>query len=127
MRYDTKHHRKLAKRGKRVGPDQPELAFHLVYIWEAYHALHNRRPQGLGIHPIPYTEINAFMDIYGIIKTNARRDMVDMIVKLDMVSVTFAEEKGRKQDEDQKRNDSLSEKSQKDQGKKRWAPRKKKQ
>ncbi len=64
------------------------------------------------------------MNIYGI-KPEVRRDLVSMVVKLDNVSIAFADEKGRKQDEDKKRNNMLSETKQKEQGKKRWTPRKK--
>ncbi|WP_430515410.1 phage tail assembly chaperone [Aureimonas ureilytica] len=46
--------------------DRPELADHLVYIWNAFQIVSTDRPSGMGLAPIPFSAIDRFARRYAI-------------------------------------------------------------
>lgn len=46
--------------------ERPELADHLVYVWNAFQIVSTDRPSGMGLAPIPFSAIDRFAMRYGI-------------------------------------------------------------
>lgn len=64
--------------------EQPELPYHLEWIWSAYVDLGQARTSsGFGVNPLAVSEIVAWLDLQGLTDTQARQEAYQLIRRLD--------------------------------------------
>lgn len=70
----------------------PSVEPHLVWYVEAFRSLANSRPVGMGLGPIPLSEIEAYVRLFGLVDDDLER-FVHLIHALDAVYLKWANRK----------------------------------
>ena len=64
--------------------EKPLIGAHLIFVWDAFWALHGDRALGMGgIGAIPFTAIDAYGHRYGVVSTDSFDRFQRMIKALD--------------------------------------------
>ena len=76
-----------------------ELPAGMRQCWNWFLRLNRKRPAGMGISEIPYTEMKSFFDLHGIEPESYEIELIEIFDRIAMKSFTDAQEKEQRQQE----------------------------
>ena len=94
------HLESVAKQTKRLPPelqDLVELPDCMRECWNWFLRLNRKRPVGMGISEIPYTEMKSFFDLHGIEPESHEIEMIEVFDRIAVKSFTESQEKEQRQ------------------------------
>lgn len=74
--------------------DLIELPWDLRQYWEWFLRLHNKRPSGMGVESIPYSEMLSFFQMLGVQPTEEEIELLDL---LDATAVKYMNKQQKKE------------------------------
>lgn len=74
--------------------EQPVVQIEDLFYWQAFIMLSACRPTGFSVGAIPFGDLLAYCDTFGIHSLAEKEDFIKIIQGLDYVFLTFADNKG---------------------------------
>lgn len=62
-------------------------------VWNAFNELHRIRPVGFGVSAIPYSDIEAWLNIHDIYEVDERLYYYSVIIQIDAEFVSWARDR----------------------------------
>lgn len=76
--------------------EEPVLSYVESYYMKVFSDLNSSRQSGMGVGPIPLSEIRAYCDMFGITDLNERADLLFIIQQMDEEFMNYCNSKNNK-------------------------------
>ncbi len=80
----------------KVLKEEPVLSYVESYYMKVFSDLNSSRQSGMGVGPIPLSEIRAYCDMFGITDLNERADLLFIIQQMDEEFMNYCNSKNNK-------------------------------